>query len=437
MSKPNDMKEDFLYYLWENRLISGALTTTEGMPVEIVNPGFRNQDSGPDFREAKVRIGGQLWAGQVEIHVRTSDWNRHGHQYDKAYRNVMLHVVYEHDTPVNSIPVLELKGHFDPLLYSRFEQIVMSQRWIACERQLCQIKPFIKNVWLERMAVERLEEKSKNVAKILNANKFDWEDTLYRLLMRYFGMKVNNEAFETLASLLPYKTLLKHADHLEQVEAMLLGCAGFLNHQFEEPYPQLLQREFKVMQAKFGLPAMSEERWKFMRMRPINFPTVRLAQLAQMIYQHGCLFSKIKTAETADDIKTLFDVKASEYWDTHFRFSAGLSQCGSPATDNSPSRPKHLGEGISDVLMINAVIPTLFCYGQFHKDLSFCDKAMRFLESLAAEDNTIIRHFSSIEWFADNAMQSQALLHLYNHFCHRKRCLECSIGNNLLRSNKD
>ena len=426
MSKPNDMKEDFLYYLWENRLITGTLATTDGRPVEIVNPGFRNQDSGPDFREAKVRIGGQLWAGQVEIHVRTSDWNRHGHQYDKAYRNVMLHVVFEHDTAVNGIPVLELKGHFDPLLYSRYEQIVMSQRWIACERHLSDIQPFTRNVWLERMAVERLEEKSKNVTKILNANKFDWEDTLYRLLMRYFGMKVNNEAFETLASLLPFKTLLKHADHLEQVEAMLLGCAGFLSNPSEEPYPQLLQREFKVMQAKFGLLTMPEERWKFMRMRPINFPTVRLVQLAQMVYQHGCLFSKIKTAETVNEIKRIFDVKASDYWDTHYRFDDGTRK-------NAQTIPKHLGDGIADVLMINAVIPLLFCYGRFHKDPSYCDKALHYLEDITAEDNTIIRHFASIGWIADNAMQSQAILHLYNHYCRRKRCLECSIGNILLR----
>ena len=431
------MKETFLYYLWEHRLVKGPLATTEGIPLEIVEPGFRNTDSGPDFLEAKVRIGGQLWAGQVELHVRTSDWNRHGHQHDKAYRNVVLHVVYEHDQNVNGIPVLVLKGHFDPLLYHRYKQIVLSQRWIACERHLSEIQPFTRNTWLERLAIERLEEKTRNVEKLLRSNQFDWEDTLYRLLMRYFGMKVNNEAFETLASLLPFKTLLKHADHLEQVEAMLLGCAGFLNHPFEEAYPRLLQREFKVMQAKFGLLAMPEERWKFMRMRPINFPTVRLAQLAQMVYRHGCLFSKIKTAKTAEDIKALFDVKASEYWDTHFRFGVGLSpsvglpQCDSPTTMGN--RPKHLGEGTADVLMINAVIPLLFCYGRFHKDPSYCDKSLSFLEDITAEDNTIIRHFASIGWIAENAKQSQALLHLYNHYCRRKRCLECSIGNVLLQ----
>ncbi len=429
------MKESFLYYLWENRLLTGILQTASGLPVEIVNTGFRNTNSGPDFLEAKVKIRGQLWAGHIEIHVKTSDWNRHGHQYDKAYQNVVLHVVYENDTTVNSIPVLELKGHFDASLYGRYEKFMAMQHWIACERHLEEVKEFTKSIWLERMAIGRLEEKSRSVAKLLESNKFDWEDTFYRLLLRYFGMKVNNEAFETLASLLPLKTMLKHADNLTQVEAMLLGCAGFLEIESDEKYPQLLKREFAAMRSKFNLLTLPLERWKFMRMRPVNFPTVRLAQLAQMIHQHGCLFSKIKMAETVTEAKNLFDVTASEYWDSHFRFQPpiGLSHCDKPTHCDNPAKPKHLGDGTANVLMINAVIPMLFCYGQFHKDQSYCEKALRFLEDIAAEDNTIIRHFSDIGWTAENAMQSQALLHLYNMFCRRKKCLECSIGNAILR----
>ena len=427
------MNERFLYYLWENRLLTGKLLTITGQPVEVVNPGFRNTDSGPDFLEAKIRIGEQVWAGQVEIHVKTSDWNRHGHQHDKAYRNVVLHVVYEHDSMVNNIPVLELKGHFDTTLHGRYVRFMASQYWIACERQLDQVQPFTVNNWLERMAIERLEEKAKNVSKLLTLNKFDWENALYQLLLRYFGMKVNNEAFETLASLLPLKTLLKHADNLIQVEAMLLGCAGFLEMESHEEYPQLLQREFAVMRAKFNLLTMPVEQWKFMRMRPVNFPTIRLVQLAQMIHQHGCLFSKIKTAESADEIKTLFDVKASNYWDTHYRFTTKTPP-SAWQSQGPHNQAKHLGESTADVLMINAVIPLLFSYGQFHKDLSYYEKAVRFLEEISVEDNSIIRHFAAIGITASNAMQSQALLHLYNFYCRRKRCLECSIGNALLRS---
>ena len=417
------MKEEFLYYLWENRLLTGSLATAQGQSVEIIHPGFRNQNSGPDYLEAKIRIGEQLWAGHVEIHVKTSDWNRHGHQHDRAYHNVVLHVVYEHDASINDIPVLEVRGHYDLSLHQRYEQFMASKRWIACERALSQVQPFTRNTWLERMAVERLEEKAGNVTRLLNANQFDWEHTLYHLLLRSFGMKVNNEAFETLSCLLPLKTLLKHADNLIQVEAMLLGCAGFLEVESDEDYPNLLKREFAVMRSKFDLLTMPAERWKFMRMRPVNFPTVRLVQLAQMIYRHGCLFSKTKEAVTASDAKKLFDVEASSYWDTHFRL----------AEASNTGKPKHLGEGTADVLMINAIIPLLFCYGQFHKDTACCDKAMRFLEETAAEDNTVIRHFQAIGIKADNAMQSQAMLHLYNHYCRRKRCLECSIGNVLLR----
>lgn len=417
------MKEEFLYYLWENRLLRGSLQTTTNQPIRIVNPGYRNLNSGPDYLEARVEIGGQLWAGHVEIHVSTSDWNRHGHQHDKAYANVVLHVVYEDDTKVNDIPVLELKGHFDASLYCRYEKFMMSQHWIACERQLRQVQPFTKNTWLERMAVERLEQKAEAALRILISNKFDWESTFYQLMLRYFGMKVNSEAFETLATLLPLKPLLKHADNLTQLEAMLLGCAGFLDIESDEEYPLLLKREFAVLQSKFNLLTMPVERWRLLRMRPVNFPTIRLAQLAQMIHQNGCLFSKFKEAKSIADAKLLFDVEASSYWDTHYRFNV-----------EGPFKPKHIGEGSADVLMINAVIPLLFCYGQFHKDPSFCEKALRFLEEISAEDNTVIRHFTAIGMNANNAMQSQALLHLYNQYCRRKRCLECSIGNALLQS---
>lgn len=419
------MKEMFLYYLWENRLLTGTLQTTTRQPVEVVNPGYRNTDSGPDYLEARVKIGGQLWAGHVELHVRTSDWLRHGHQHDKAYCNVVLHVVYEHDNQVNDIPVLEVKGHFNSTLYSQYHNLVSSQRWIACERQLGEVQAFSKNTWLDRMAIERLQEKSKNVDKLLKSNKFDWEDTLYRLLLRYFGMKVNNEAFESLASLLPFKTLLKQADQLVQLEAMLLGCAGFLEIESDEEYPLLLKREYEAMKAKYNLLSMPVERWKFMRMRPVNFPTVRLAQLAQLIHRHGSLFSKIREAASMKEVATLFDVTASSYWDTHFRFSV-----------TGPSIPKHLGGGITDVLVINAVVPLLFCYGKFHKDERYCEKALQFLEQTAAEDNTVTRHFIDRGLVPHDAMQSQAMLHLYNLYCRRKRCLECSIGNILLQSNK-
>lgn len=416
------MKEEFLYYIWENRLTDKDLKTSEGDDVDIVSTGYRNTDSGPDFLEAKAKIGDKLWAGHVEIHVKSSDWNRHGHQNDKAFQNVILHVVFENDTKVNEIPTLELKGHFDENLFTQYERLILSKNWIPCENTMAQVPVFTRLSWLDRMAVERLESKSKTVTKLLEANQFDWENALYILLMRYFGLKVNNEAFETLASLLPFKTLLKHADNLLQVEAMLLGCAGFLEKEFTEEYPMLLKREFAIMRAKFNLIAMPEERWKFMRMRPSNFPTLRLAQMAQLIHRNGCLFAKIREAKNVAEVKSLFDVKASEYWNTHYRLES-----------SSEPKPKHLGSATADILIINAVVPLLFCYGKLHKNESVCETAMQFLEETEAEDNAIIRHYAQCGIAAENAMQSQALLHLYSCYCKCKRCLECRIANVLLK----
>ena len=415
------MREEFLYYIWENRLTDKDLKTAEGEAVEVVATGYRNTDSGPDFLEAKIQIGDKLWAGHVEIHVKASDWNRHGHQNDKAYKNVILHVVYENDVQVNAIPTLELKSHFDESLFTQYQKLISSKKWIPCEKSITQVPVFTRLSWLDRMAVERLESKSGAVTKILEANQFDWEDALYKLLMRYFGLKVNNEAFEYLANILPFKTLLKHADNLLQLEAMLFGCAGLLEDDVTEDYPLLLKREYSVMKAKFNLLTMPAERWKFMRMRPSNFPTIRLAQMAQLIHKNGCLFSKIKAAKDTAEAKALFDVAASEYWEKHWRF--GVS---------TESKPKHLGETTADVLIINAVAPMLFCYGKLHKDESVCETALQFLEDTDAEDNAVIRHYASCGITAENAMQTQALLHLYSYYCKRKRCLECRIGNVLL-----
>jgi hypothetical protein len=416
------MKEEFLYYLWENRLIDKSLQTIEGEAIEVVSTGYRNTNSGPDFLEAKIRIGDKLWAGHVEIHVKASDWNRHRHENDKAYRNVILHVVYENDAKATNLPTLELKGHFDETLFTNYQRFISSKAWIPCGNSIAQVPPFTRLSWLDRMAVERLESKSETVNKILNANQFDWEDALYQLLMRYIGLKVNNEAFETLAKLLPFKTLLKHADNLLQVEAMLFGCAGLIEGEFTEEYPQLLQREFAVMKAKFNLLTLPAERMKYMRMRPGSFPTIRLAQMAQLIHKNGPLFAKIREAATVDEVKALFDVAASEYWDTHWRFDT-LSEY----------KPKHLGKDTADVLIINAVVPLLFCYGKLHKDETFCDTALQFLEATAAENNTVVRHFAQCGITAQNAMQTQALLHLYNSYCKTKRCLECRIGHVLMR----
>ncbi|MCF0200826.1 MAG: DUF2851 family protein [Bacteroidales bacterium] len=416
------MKEDFLYYLWENRLLNGDLQTTEGAPITINATGYRNTDSGPDFLEARITIGETLWAGHVEMHVKTSDWHRHQHQFDKAYDNVILHVVYENDAETSSIPILELKGRFDETLYANYQQFIARQGWIPCEKSLCNIQKFTMLSWFDKVMVERLEQKASHIEKLLSNSKNDWEDTLYRLVMRYFGMKVNNEAFEYLSNILPFKTLLKHADNLTQVEAMLFGCAGFLEGEFTDDYPLLLRREFSVMKAKFNLLTMPATRWKFMRMRPSNFPTVRLAQLAQIIHKNGCVFSKILEAKNVADAKQLLKVTPSDYWTTHYRFDAA-----------SPKHQKSLGEETADILIINAIVPLLFCYGQKHYDETLCERASDFLEQIPAENNAITRHYAQCGWQAQSAMHSQAMIQLHDTYCKRKRCLECRIGNVLLK----
>lgn len=416
------MKEDFLYYLWENRLLTGELRTADGQTVEIVNTGYRNFDSGPDFMEAKIKIGETMWAGHVEIHVVTSDWNRHHHQSDKAYDNVVLHVVYENDVKVNDIPVFELKGHFDMAILDSYQRFLSTQGWIPCEKSLARVQQFTWITWFDRLLVERLEQKSASTEKILTSNQYDWEDTLYKMLLRYFGLKVNNEAFEYLGNILPFKTLLKHSDNLTQVEAMLFGCAGFLERDFTDDYPQLLKREFAVMKAKFNLLTMPEARWKYLRMRPSNFPTIRLAQMAQMIHQHGCLFSKIRSAQNLDEIKRLFMVSVSPYWDAHYRFDVA-----------SEKKSKHLGESTADILIINVVVPILFSFGRLHKDEAICEHAMNLLDEIEAESNTITRHFADADIQPQNATQSQAMIQLHSHYCKLKRCLECRIGNVLMK----
>ncbi|MGP1446327.1 MAG: DUF2851 family protein [Candidatus Limimorpha sp.] len=417
------MKEEFLCYIWENRLLKGRLVTTDGVEIEIVNAGYRNSNSGPDFLEAQIRIGTTLWAGNVEIHVKTSDWNRHQHQQDKAYGNVVLHVVYEHDSATPDLPTLVLNGHFDESLYDEYQSFIHAKGWIPCEKSVASVQTFTWLSWLDRMVAERLERKAVSVVKLLNANKNDWEDAFYKLMLHYLGLKVNNEAFEYLSSILSYRTLQKHSDNLLQVEAMLFGCAGLLDRDFTDEYPLLLQREFAAMKAKFGLLTMPAERWKFMRMRPGNFPTLRLSQIAQIVHRSGNLFSKIKEAESVEALRALFDVPASGYWNTHYRFESV-----------SRSRPKHLGETTSDVLIVNAIVPLLFCYGRQHGAPSVCERAIGFLENTPAEDNTVTRHYAACGVAARNAMQSQAMLHLFECYCKRRQCLKCRIGSLLIKN---
>lgn len=412
------MKEEFIYYLWENRLLSKNIQTVDGDSIYVVSVGNRNYDSGPDFLDARIRIGGTLWCGHVEIHVNASDWFRHGHQNDDAYKNVILHVVYNNDTERLAIPTLEIEGKFDESIYVRYNDFLKSRKWIPCERLIAGIQQFTWLSWLERVVVERLESEVKDVFSKLTENNYDWEETLYQRIMRYCGLKVNNDAFERLARLLPLRILRKHLDNKVQIEALFFGCAGFLEQSFNESYPVLLQREFKILKSKFNLTTMPTVYWKFLRLRPPNFPTIRLAQMASMVCNGENMFSKLLIANDLEPVRNLFNVEVNEYWDTHFQFE-------------KPSRAikKTLGETAINLLIINAVVPVLFSYGIYHDNDELKEKSLGLLNEMEPEDNVIIRKFGSMGVNVRNAQQSQALLHLYNCYCRKRKCLKCRVFN--------
>ena len=410
------MREEFLYYLWENRLLSKDLTTVDGSAVFVLSVGNRNYDSGPDFLDARIRIGGTLWVGHVEIHVNASDWFRHGHQNDDAYKNVILHVVYRADDERLAIPTVEVAGKFNGSIYDKYSSFLRSRLWIPCEKSIAEIQQFTWLSWLERVVVERLETEVKDVSLKLVENNCDWEETAYQRVMRYSGLKVNNEAFDMLAKLLPLRVLRKHIDNPLQIEAMFFGCAGFLEQEFNESYPVLLQREFKILKSKFGLRTMPQAYWKFLRLRPPNFPTVRLAQMASLVRSFDPLFSKLLTISDLESVRNLFNVEVNEYWDTHFIF-------GKP----SVTMKKTLGSTAIDVLVINAVIPVLFCYGQHRDDDNLKNRSVELLNEMEPEDNLVIRKFRKMGVNVQNAQQSQALLHLYNCYCKKRKCLKCRV----------
>ncbi|MBQ5856764.1 MAG: DUF2851 family protein [Bacteroidales bacterium] len=411
------MKEDFIYYLWENRLLNLDLRTTSGDEISVISVGNRNFDSGADFINARIKIGGTLWAGQVEIHVRASDWFRHRHQYDDNYNNVILHVVYEYDTDLLKIPTLEVKDKFDISLLLNYNSFVNSRNWIPCGEFIGGVQNFTVVSWFDRMLVEHLENECKELDFKLKNNHYDWEQTFYHRLMRYFGLKVNNDSFEYLSRILPLNLLLKHLDNELYVESMLFGCAGFLDKDFDEEYPRLLKREFKMLKSKFTLKVMPVSNWKFLRLRPPNFPTIRIAQLAKIIVKNGNLFSKIRDSVSMDDIMNLFDVELDSYWDNHFQFDKV----------SNVDKKKTFGKTAIDSVFINAIIPMLFYYGKFHSLESYKERAMTFLEQLEAEDNVVIRNFKNAGLSFNNAFQTQAALYMYKCYCKRRRCLECRI----------
>ena len=425
------MNEEFLYYIWSYGLYeSGSLKTRIGQALEILRTGIRNSDSGPDFADARLKIDGTLWAGNIEIHVVSSDWNKHGHQHDVAYNNVILHVVYEDDVPVfNSsgavVPTLELKTLIPKQHLSRYYELMEQGQWLRCANVLHEVSPVRIAAWLDRLIVQRMEEKTLLIKRLLEQSRNNWKECLYQAIAVSYGFKVNATPFEMLSNLLPYHTVRKYSGNTFMTESLLYGMSGLLNGFFEDEYPRNLQNEFRYLQGKHQLVPMESSVWKFMRLRPRNFPTLRLSQFAGILAANDELLDKVLNEPDLEKQTGVFNSSASPYWRDHYLFDkiAGRIQ---------PS----MGWDSACLIVINAIVPFLFLYGKEKGEQRYIDRAISFLEQLKPEMNNAMREWKNYGIKAGNALQSQALLHLRNRFCSQSRCLECSIGVGILAGKK-
>ncbi len=424
------MTEEFLHYLWKFKLLKGEFVLSSGEYVEIINPGLHNSDAGPDFFNAKIKIGATLWAGNVEIHVKASDWYLHQHQNDNAYDTVVLHVVYLNDAKIQRknneiIPCIEVSNAYDEELYHRYQDFLSNKNWIPCERLFKNSTHFIVETWLERLLIERVEHKVQEIHVKLKLTQHNWESCFYQLLAKNFGFKLNALPFELLANSLPLHILVKHKNSDFQLAALLFGQAGLLNYEYKDHYPQILLSEYQFLSKKYKLHPISGHLWKFLRLHPNNFPTIRISQFVNLIFQSQHLFSKIIEVKKIEDIYQLFQISANTYFDNHYLFDE----------ENSIIKPKIIGKSSIDLLIINTIVPLLFCYALEKDEKDYQERALNFLEQIKPEYNSIIKKWVSIGWNVDNAFQSQALLELKNKYCDFKKCLQCRIGNDLLQNN--
>jgi len=419
-------KEDFLHYIWKfQKYDLGALQTEQGKKITIIHPGYHNDDAGPDFLNARIKLDNNLWAGNIEIHKHSSEWRQHKHHLDPAYDNVILHVVYEDDKPAiyknkKLIPTLVLKKRIQEDKINQYQNLVFNPSWIPCASKITTVDPIIKSFWLSRMATERLEEKTKRILPNLQLLKNDWDRLAYHLIAQYFGLKVNNEAFKRLIESIPFEVILKCKNDLRQTEALLLGHANLLQLASDE-YSFQLQKEYDFLSKKYKLHKMLAHEWKFSRMRPTNFPGLRIAQLAQIINREGRIFRKILSVNNLEELRKLFSATASSYWDQHYRLGK-LSKQSS----------KRIGIKTLDVLIINVAVPLIFSYGVKLDEQDYKDKAISLLEEIPPEQNKIIKKWKECDFIAKNAVHSQALLYLKRNYCDEFKCLSCAIGSKIM-----
>jgi hypothetical protein len=424
------MKESFLHYIWELQYFTKKnLRTNQKEKVEILNPGTLNTDAGPDFLNAKIRIGQIEWIGNVEVHKQSSDWFLHHHQHDQAYSNVILHVVYKHDKEIffpdgTTVPTIELQHRIAEDLILKYSKLVNSPETIPCSSRLQDMSSLIKLSAKENALLKRLQRKSLEVKELLNRNKNDWEETSYQLLARNFGFKVNADPFFRLSKALPYRILSKHRHNLFQLEALLFGQSGLLDKKYEDEYPRSLIKEYEFLSHKYSLydDKLKEFEWKFLRTRPANFPSIRIAEFAALINKNSSLFSSVIQLKNAKDLYSWFSAQTSAYWSNHYIFDKEVE-----------AGPGILGKASIENLAMNTIVPLLVRYSGEKDEKIYLEKAISILESLPAENNKITQLLSGHGMEITNGFDSQAAIELYNNYCRKKNCLNCAIGNYIIK----
>jgi hypothetical protein len=423
------IKEDFLHYLWNLKLFKTSnLVSTTKETIQIINSGIPNSNSGPDFFNAKIKIDNQLWAGNIEIHIKSSDWFVHNHEKDLAYDNVILHVVWEDDIQIfrkdNSvIPTLVLKDYVDLEVLKSYQKLfTKKQVWINCEKEIAQIDGFILDNWLERLYLERLQSKSELILDLLKQSNNDWEAVLFKLLAKNFGLKVNGDSFLQLANSFDFSVFRKNQDKVENLEALLFGQSALLSNDFEDVYFQNLKVEYSFLKTKYKLTPIHQSELKFFRLRPNNFPTIRLSQLAKLYFTHQNLFSKLLSVAKIDNYYSLLQVSTTKYWETHYSFKT-----------TSKQRTKKLTKSFIDLLLINTIIPLRFVYQKYIGKLDE-ELILQLIQQIKPEKNSIITKFNSLNIKTKNALKTQAFLQLKNEYCDKNKCLQCAVGTELLVS---
>lgn len=419
--------EQLLHYAWKHKMFPlNPLYTTDGQLVEIIDPGLPNPNSGPDFFNAKIKLNGILWVGNIEIHERASDWQRHNHQTDKAYDSVILHVVSCTDSPTfrtDGKPIPQLEFHYPPQLSDNYNELLQTTHYPACYRLIPHLPPLMVHSFLSSLQTERFEQKTEQIYQRLNICNQNWEDAFFVTLARNFGFGVNNDAFELWAKTIPLQAVGKHRDSLFQIEAFFFGQAGLLEDSPRDEYTAQLIKEYQFLSHKFNLHLTENCRWKLLRMRPGNFPHVRIAQLACLYHRSQGLFSRLMEMQTLKELRDMLKGGTSIYWLTHYVFG-----------ETSPSRPKTLSQSSVDLIIINTVIPFLYAYGKYKGDERLYNRASALLEELKPENNYIIRLWKECGLEAAHAGDSQALIQLKKNYCDPKKCLYCRIGYEYFKS---